>query len=313
MRKTILGRTGIEVSVLGLGGGGPSRLGTRTGRTEEESRAVVRAALDGGINIFDSSESYGTEALLGGVLKDVRREDVVICTKLHGGVDGRAKNQKEVEATLDRSLANLRTDYVDVYMMHAVGARRYDAIAVPLYPSLLEMKRKGKIRAIGITECFGADRGHAMLRRALDDDWYDVIMVGFNVLNPSARDRVLRTARAQDVGVLDMFAVRRALRDVDALAAYLAARIEAKELTASALALLDVVRECLASGECATLSELAYRYCIREEGVDCVLSGTGSARHLLENIAAVATGPLGLECCAELDAVTDGWDHLSAQ
>jgi aryl-alcohol dehydrogenase-like predicted oxidoreductase len=303
----------MEVSVLGLGGGGPSKLGTRTGMTADESRAVVHAALDGGINIFDSSESYGTETLLGSALKDVRREDVIVCTKLHGGIDGRAKNLQEVEATLDQSLANLQTDYIDVYMMHAVGAIRYDAIAVPLFPSLQKMKEKGKIRAIGITECFNADRGHAMLQRALSDDWYDVIMVGFSLLNPSARDRVLRRAREQNVGVLDMFAVRRALRDVDALEAYLDRCIEAEELDDSARGLVQVVESCLDRGECATLSEMAYRYCLHEDGVGCVLSGTGSLDHLRENLATARKGPLSQRVLDELAATTGDWDHLSAQ
>lgn len=128
MQKKRLGRTGSDVSILGLGGGGPSRLGTRTGKKTAESQAIVRAALDSGINIFDSSEYYGTEAILGSVLRDLPREEIVICTKLQGAVDGRAKNLTEVEATLDQSLAKLQTDYIDVYMMHAVGAKRYDAI-----------------------------------------------------------------------------------------------------------------------------------------------------------------------------------------
>lgn len=309
----MLGRTGLEVSVMGLGGGGPSRLGTRTGRTEEESRSVVHAALDGGINIFDTSESYGTEKIFGSVLGGQKREEVVICTKLHGGIHGRAKNLKEVEATLDRSLANLRTDYVDVYMMHAVGAKRYDAIAVPLYPSLLKMKEKGKVRFIGITECFNADRGHAMLRRAVVDDWYDVIMVGFNLLNSCADARVLRTAKERNIGVLDMFAVRRAMRNVESLARYLDARIEGNELDESARALVEVIKACIESGECATLSEIAYRYCLHADGIDCVLSGTGSIEHLRQNMAIAQKGPLSSHLLTRLKTITRGWDHLSAQ
>jgi len=313
IRRTTLGRTGLDVSVMGLGGGGPSRLGTRTGRTIDESRSVVHAAVDAGINIFDTSESYGTETVLGAALKDFDRDEIVVCTKLHGGIEGRAKNLEEVEATLDKSLANLQTDYVDVYMMHAIGAKRYDAIAVPLFPSLQKMKEKGKIRAIGITECFNADRGHTMLQRALADDWYDVVMVGFNLLNPSARERVLAKASERNVGVLDMFAVRRALRDVAALTLYLQERIAAGELDDSARALLDVVQAGIDSGECATLGEMAYRYCLHEKGIDCVLSGTGSVEHLRENMATAQKGPLSSGLLGALEEITGGWDHLSAQ
>ncbi len=97
MRRTTFGRTGLEVSIMGLGGGGPSRLGRSSHKTQEESEAIVREAIAGGINVFDSSESYGTEAILGSVLTDVRRDEVVICTKIHGGVQGRPKTIVEVE------------------------------------------------------------------------------------------------------------------------------------------------------------------------------------------------------------------------
>lgn len=313
MRKVTFGRTGFDVSVMGLGGGGPSRLGARTGRSAAESRAVVRAALEGGINVFDSSESYGTETIMGDTLKDVPRDEVVICTKLHGGVEGRAKTLAEVETTLDKSLANLRVDHIDIYMLHAVGAKRYDAIAVPVLPALETMKKKGKIRAIGITECFNADRQHAMLKRALSDDGYDVIMVGFNMLNPSARKDILMSARTQNVGVFDMFAVRRAMRDVETLSAYLEKQIDEGLLSAASRELVSVVRDAVDSGVCGTVPELAYRYCLYETGINCVLSGTGSIEHLRENLATAEGGALPEDLRARLDALSGDWDHLSAQ
>ena len=68
-----------------------------------------------------------------------------------------------------------------------------------------------KLRFIGITEGFNSDSGHDMLQRALQDDVWDVMMVGFNILNQSARERVFPTAMEKNVGILIMFAVRRAL------------------------------------------------------------------------------------------------------
>lgn len=313
MRQTTFGRTGMRVSIMGLGGGGPSRLGTRAGNGAADCQRVVHAAVDGGINVFDSSESYGTEKILGNALKDVPRDDVVICTKLHGAIEGQAKNLQQVEATLDQSLANLQADSVDVYMLHAVGAKRYDAIAVPLVPSLEKLKAKGKIRAIGITECFGVDRNHKMLTRALADDWYDVIMVGFNILNTSARGRILDAAQRQNVGVFDMFAVRRAMRDIASLTRYLQTQIEQQQIHDSAIELVQVIREGMEQGEYASVSELAYRYCLQEAGIDCVLTGTGSLDHLRENIAAADKGPIDAALCLRLNAITESWDHLSAQ
>jgi len=298
---------------MGLGGGGPSRLGRSSKKPQAESEAVVRAALEGGVNIFDSSESYGTEPVMGAVLKDVPRDEVVICSKLHGSTKGHLKTPQEVEGSLDKSLANLKTDHLDVYMIHAVAPHRYDVVVPAILPTLLRMKEKGKIRFVGITEIFGGDRGHAMLPRALEDDHWDVVMVGFNILNSCARERVLSASRERGVGVFNMFAVRRALRDLATLDEYVRRHIDEGKLTDEALELADIVRGMIDSGECRTLPELAYRYCLHEPGITCVLSGTGSVEHLRENLRAAELPPLGADLRTRLEAITGGWDHLAAQ
>lgn len=313
MRRTTFGRTGLEVSVVGLGGGGPSRLGRTAGRTEEESAAIVHEAMAGGINIFDSSDSYGTEAILGSALKDVRRDEVVICTKTQAGVEGRPKTLEEIEASLDGSLSRLRTDHLDVYMLHAVHPDRYDLFVPEVLPALRRMKEKGKIRFIGITEVFNADRGHAMLERAVADDFWDVVMVGFNILNTCARERVLRTAKERNVGVFDMFAVRRAMRDASALEDYIQRHVSEGKLDDRAQGVVELARKTIGAGGCRTLPELAYRYCLHEPGIDCVLTGTGSVEHLRENLRTAEMPPLAEELRSELDAIVSGWDHLSAQ
>ena len=72
------------------------------------------------------------------------------------------------------------------------------------------LRDAGKIRFLGLTERFVKDTTHAMLTALLDDCW-DAVMVGFNLLNPSARRRILTRTSALDIGVMNMFAVRRAL------------------------------------------------------------------------------------------------------
>jgi aryl-alcohol dehydrogenase-like predicted oxidoreductase len=273
----------------------------------------VQTALEHGVNCFDTAESYGTEDIIGAALQHVKREDYVLCSKFHGGADGAAQTLSQVEDSLDRSLTRLHTDYIDVYMLHAVGAIRYDAIAVPVVPSLLKMKEKGKIRAIGITECFGVDRSHKMLRRALSDDWYDVIMVGYNLINPSAATEVFKTAKDNSVGVLGMFAVRRALRNTSAFSTYVEEKISEGDLEPSARELVRIVQELVACGYCDCLCDLAYRYCFNQKGIDCVLSGTGSIRHLLENIASVEKPALPSSLISRIEEITQGWNHLSAQ
>ena len=81
MEYVTLGRTGIEVSVAGLGCGGFSRLGLGTGKSEAEAMALVHQAFDLGVNLFDTAAVYGTEAVLGKALKGLPRDRVVIATK----------------------------------------------------------------------------------------------------------------------------------------------------------------------------------------------------------------------------------------
>jgi L-galactose dehydrogenase len=74
MEFTTLGRTGLRVSIAGLGTGGPSRLGQKGGLAPDQTVALIRRAIDLGINFFDTAENYGTEAILGAGLRGVPRD-----------------------------------------------------------------------------------------------------------------------------------------------------------------------------------------------------------------------------------------------
>src|ERR1700683_3236882 len=81
MEYLTLGRTGLRVSVAGLGCGGNSRLGLGTGKGEDDAVALVRAAIELGVNFFDTAEAYGTERVLGRALAGVARDSVVVSSK----------------------------------------------------------------------------------------------------------------------------------------------------------------------------------------------------------------------------------------
>jgi aryl-alcohol dehydrogenase-like predicted oxidoreductase len=82
MQRIRLGRTGLEVSRVGLGCGGPSRLGQAYGGSLDSSKSVILRALELGIDFFDTAESYGTEPVLGAALKEAgRQHDVVVSSK----------------------------------------------------------------------------------------------------------------------------------------------------------------------------------------------------------------------------------------
>src|SRR5688500_11910062 len=146
MEYVTLGTTGLRVSVLGLGGGGHSRLGQRTGATEQESAALVRHALELGINFVDTAEAYGTEAIIGAALSDVHRQDIVLSTKKSVSTEGRLITAAELARGLDASLSRLQTDYVDIYHLHGVRPDQYNAAVTDLMPAMVRLREAGKIR-----------------------------------------------------------------------------------------------------------------------------------------------------------------------
>ena len=295
-----LGGTGLEVSVMALGCGGPSRLGLSTGRTTEQSAAVVRAALDAGVNFIDTATAYRTEALVAAGLRGCRRDRVVLSSKRGLAGDGdRLLTGAELAAAVEASLRRLETDYIDVYHLHGVSPEQYAHARAELVPALLRLREAGKVRFLGITERFGNDTEHRMLRDALDDGCFEVVMVGFNMLNHSARDSVLRVAADRDIGTMIMFAVRRAFSRPERLRELLAELAGRGEVDRELAGASDPFGFLAAEAE--DLADAAYRYCIDQPGVSTVLSGTGNVDHLRANAASFARGPLSAAASTRID------------
>src|SRR5262252_8700622 len=145
MDYTTLGRTGLKVSVAGLGCGGFSRLGLGTGKHEDHAIGIIHAALDLGVNLFDTAAAYGTEAVLGRALRTVPRDRVVICTKAPFGVSNPNSTAASAVASLDRSLKELGTDYIDVYQLHGIAPTAYDHALNELAPALLRRRASSAI------------------------------------------------------------------------------------------------------------------------------------------------------------------------
>ncbi|HET6469180.1 MAG TPA: aldo/keto reductase, partial [Geminicoccaceae bacterium] len=152
MDYTTLGRTGLRVSVAGLGCGGFSRLGLATGRSEAEAEALVRAALDLGVNLLDTAASYGTEDVVGRATASWPREKLVIATKANIRHERELLPPGDVLASLERSFRALRTDHLDVFQLHGVPPWAYDHAVGTILPVLRREQEKGRIRHIGITE-----------------------------------------------------------------------------------------------------------------------------------------------------------------
>ncbi len=292
MEFTTLGRTGLKVSVAGLGCGGPSRLGLRNNRTEKKSVSLVRQALDMGVNLIDTAGAYGTEHIVGQAVDEVPRGEVVISTKIPLPSRDISDPSVEMKKSLDQSLLRLGTDYIDILLLHGVEPKDYIYALDKLAPVLMRMKEVGKIRFFGVTEAFSADLEHQMLQRALEDDCWDVVMVGFNMLNQSARAKVLRRTQEKDIGVLLMFAVRKALsRPARLMEVW--AELRQRGLVESGRydseAPLDFL---ISEGGATTITDAAYRYCRHEPGVHVVLTGTGNSNHLKDNVESLLKPPI---------------------
>lgn len=295
---------------MGLGCGGPSRIGKTTGKTETESIAIVKQALDSGINIIDTAEGYGTETIVGSAVKDISRSSVVISTKKSVS---EGLTQQQVQRGLEESLRRLGTDYVDIYYLHAVLFKDYDYLVSEIVPLLQKMREQGKLRFIGVTEMFNADPQHAMLQRALGDDIWDVMMVGFNMLNQSARNRVFEPAMQERIGIVVMFPVRLAFSRPERLRQIIRELIEKKQVEASDIHGDDPLGFLIHDGGAIDLTDAAYRFCHYEPGTHVVFSGTGNPAHLQANIESFARPPLPQRDTQELGRLFQHVDSVSGQ
>ena len=303
-----LGRTGLEVSLVSLGTGGPSRFGQDRGTTPAAARRLVRRALDHGVNFFDTAQGYGdSESLLGQALDGVPRNDYLIATKCtYRDGDERVIAAADVSLTIDRALARLKVDVIDVMQIHGLQDGHYDEVIEQHLPILQKAQAAGKIRYIGVTERFTHDPAHVMLRRAIADDHFDTLMVGYSLLHQGAERHVLPAAQAADIGVIIMIAVRRALSNPERLREVIADLVERGQLPGGAVPADDPLGW-LVHGDVTSVVEAAYRFVREHAAVDTVLTGTSRPEHLDANVAALLRGTLP---AADQQRLRDTFGHL---
>ncbi len=203
VRQRPLGRTGIDVSVLGLG---TVKLGRNRGvrypshfdlPDDDAVRNLLHAAMDVGINLIDTAPAYGTsEERLGALLH--RRDDWIIVTKAGESFDGASSTfdfrPEAIHASVDRSLARLRTDVIDVLLIHSDGSDVEIIERDGVLDVMDELKAAGKIRATGMsTKTVGGAR--------LAIPRVDVLMLALNRADDSQLPAI-RESLHHGVGVL---------------------------------------------------------------------------------------------------------------
>jgi aryl-alcohol dehydrogenase-like predicted oxidoreductase len=306
MQYTTLGKTGLKVSVAGLGTGGNSRIGQGAGLTEAQSIALVHAALDLGVNFIDTALFYGTEGIVGKAIKGRPRESVVVSTKSHYSnfVDGtNPLPPGAVVANLEASLSALDTDYVDIFHLHGLWPTLYDRAMAEVVPALLREKGKGKFRHLAVSETAPRDPSHTMLERAAEEPLWEVFMLAFHMLNQNARNRLLQRTQANKVGTLCMFAVRNIFSRPGLLQETVAQLVAEDKLPRELGEAKEPLGFLVHEGGAESLIDAAYRFARHEPGIDVVLFGTSSVEHLKANVASILRPPLPAEDVAKLYAL----------
>ena len=292
MQYTTLGKTGLQVSVAGLGCGGYSRLGQTTGRSEAQSIALVQQAIDLGVNFIDTARNYRTEAIVGRALKGRNRDELVVSTKTTLADDTGRKPPAQVIRELETSLRKMDLTFVDVFHLHGVQPSVYDHAVDKIVPALLREQEKGKFRFLGITEVPPKDPHHQTLERAVQQDCFDVVMVAFHLMHQSAREKIFKHTLVKGIGVLNMFAVRLLFSEPGRLNHVVTQLVNEGKLPVWLAETEDPLDFLIHPDGAHTIIDAAYRYCRHEPGTDVILFGTGSPTHLRSNIDSILSSPL---------------------
>ena len=308
MENIELGKTGRMVSRGGLGCGGNSRLGLGRGATEQQCISLVQEAIDLGVSLIDTAQNYGTEQIVGKAIQARDRDALTICTKsaIRGG--GEIFPAQRVLDNLHQSLTALQTDVIDLFQLHGVLPDDYDHALQEIAPALQRAKLDGKIRHIGITETSPRDPMQTMLQRAVHDEPWEVVMLGFNLMNQGARKQLLPTTLDRGIGTLIMFAVRNVFSQPEKLAQTLRELVAAGELPEDLLADATPLGFLVHEAGAANVTEAAYRYVMHQPGVNTVLFGTGSLEHLRTNVRSLSKPPLPQ---ADVDRLHTLFSHLT--
>ncbi len=290
MQYRKLGRTGLKVSLVGYGSGGPSKLGQNTGLSPTEQDRLIRSCLDLGINFFDTSEAYGdSEVILGRTLSSLPEDSYVLATKCrYKNGDGGLRSPDDIERSVEASLRRLNTDCVDIMQFHVLNSNDYFDVVDRHYPVLKRLQEQGKIRFIGFSEHFMGEGDHksAVLALKTHPELWDTIMLKYGILNLYAAKEALPLALERDVGIINMAAVRVKLPQPDLLRAQISLWKQDGIIAQDSLPQEDPLGW-LVHDDVDSVIDAAYKFAADHPAISTVLTGTSSVRHLEDNVRAL--------------------------
>jgi aryl-alcohol dehydrogenase-like predicted oxidoreductase len=300
MKTRVLGRTGLQVSELALGG----LFLASWFADASQSAATVRRAVELGINYIDTAPSYGdSEEALGRALEGIE-QPVVLSTKLGGRPQPfRPQEKDDLLRSVEESLRLLRRDYIDILMIHEPDRPgQYDwwtdweSFHGPVLEVLDELKRAGTIRFTGLGGTTAYELAH-IIRTGR----FDVVLTAFNysLLWREAEIAVLPAAQEQGMGIiigspLQQGALARRYDDEVNRAARWLSPPRRRQLQAL-YAFLDEIN--------LPIAEVGLRFVISNPHISCVLMGARSPQEVEQNVAAVEKGPLPADVLARLDEI----------
>ena len=188
MEYRALGRTGLQISPMGLGGIPVQRIDA------EGTKQLLQKLVVAGVNYIDTARGYTvSEEYIGYGLEGIR-DKFVLATK------SMARTREAMAADIDISLKNLRTDYIDLYQVHNPGPKDLETVIAPggALEALLEARQAGKIGHIGIT-LHSAD----MFQKALELSWVETIMFPYNLVETQGED-LIRICGQKGIGFIAM-------------------------------------------------------------------------------------------------------------
>ena len=291
MKKTELGRTGLQVSQLGFGAAPIGYLGEDVKRTSD----ILNTLLDAGMNLIDTAACYPNSEQLIGEAVGHRREEFILVSKCGhqaGNLSGPEWSSKLIRDSVDRSLRQLKTDCIDVMLLHSCEEsilRRGEALS-----ALAWAREVGKIRFAG----YSGDNQDAAYAATLDD--VAVIETSISICDQANIDTVLPGTQEHEVGVL----VKRPIANAcwrnlsDQRGVYQGyAEPYTRRFAAMGLNLSD-----LDAGETSDSrwAETALRFTLSIPGVNCALIGTTNPQNAAANLAAAELGPLPAEIAEKI-------------
>jgi predicted aldo/keto reductase-like oxidoreductase len=203
-----LGRSGLRMSRVCMGTGvrGGNRQSNHTRMGREKFEKLIREAYERGVRAFDLADLYGTHPYVIPALQKIPRQDFVIMSKIWfrpGGIP--EKERPDADAVVERFLKELKTDYIDLLLLHCVESPKWPQELERQMEILAKLKAKGVIRAHGVS-CHSL----AALEAAVDEPWVDSVHARINAYGakmdgpPEVVGPVLKKLHARGKGVVGM-------------------------------------------------------------------------------------------------------------